>query len=135
MSGKKYTDASQPKVESRHYELEEAIRVAQEIKFAGFDETMEIALRLGVNPRHADQMVRGTVTLPHGLGRAVKVCVITSGEKIKEAEEAGAEFVGGEDLVKKIQEWMAGLRRCRGQPGYDEGQWDAWARSLGTPRS
>ena len=102
MSGKKYTDA-RASVERRPYELDEAIRVAQEIKFAGFDETMEIALRLGVNPKHADQMVRGTVILPHGLGREVKVCVITSGEKIKEAEEAGAEFVGGEDLVKKIQ--------------------------------
>ena len=102
MGGKKYRDA-RTRVERRPYELDEAIRVAQEIKFAGFDETMEIALRLGVNPKHADQMVRGTVILPHGLGREVKVCVITSGEKVKEAEEAGAEFVGGEDLVKKIQ--------------------------------
>ena len=102
MSGKKYTDA-RASVERRPYELDEAIRVAQEIKFAGFDETMEIALRLGVDPKHADQMVRGTVILPHGLGKEVKVCVITSGEKIKEAEEAGAEFVGGEDLVEKIQ--------------------------------
>ena len=102
MGGKKYRDA-RTRVERRPYELDEAIRVAQEIKFAGFDETMEIALRLGVNPKHADQMVRGTVILPHGLGREVKVCVITSGEKIKEAEEAGAEFVGGEDLVEKIQ--------------------------------
>ena len=102
MGGKKYREA-RTRVERRGYELDEAIRVAQEIKFAGFDETMEIALRLGVNPKHADQMVRGTVILPHGLGREVKVCVITSGEKIKEAEEAGAEFVGGEDLVEKIQ--------------------------------
>ena len=102
MGGKKYK-AARTRVEPRPYELDEAIRVAQEIKFAGFDETMEIALRLGVDPKHADQMVRGTVILPHGLGREVKICVITSGEKIKEAEEAGAEFVGGEDLVKKIQ--------------------------------
>ncbi len=102
MGGKKYRDA-RARVERRPYELDEAIRIAQEIKFAGFDETMEIAFRLGVNPKHADQMVRGTVTLPHGLGRKVKVCVITSGEKIKEAEEAGADFVGGEDLVEKIQ--------------------------------
>ncbi len=102
MSGKKYTDA-RARVERRPYELDDAVRVAQEVKFAGFDETMEIALRLGVDPKHADQMVRGTVILPHGLGREVKVCVITSGEKVKEAEEAGAEFVGGEELVKKIK--------------------------------
>ena len=102
MSGRKYTDA-RASVEPRPYELAEAVRVAQEVKFASFDETMEIALRLGVDPKHADQMVRGTVILPHGLGREVKVCVITSGEKVKEAEEAGAEFVGGEELVKKIQ--------------------------------
>ena len=102
MRGKKYTDA-RAKAERRPYELAEAVRVAQEVKFAGFDETMEIALRLGVDPKHADQMVRGTVILPHGLGREVKVCVITSGEKVKEAEEAGAEYVGGEELVTKIQ--------------------------------
>ena len=102
MSGKKYTDA-RTRVEGRPYGLGEAVRVAQEVKFASFDETMEIALRLGVDPKHADQMVRGTVILPHGLGREVKVCVIASGEKVKEAEEAGAEFVGGEELVEKIQ--------------------------------
>ena len=101
MSGKKYTDA-RTTVERRPYALGDAVRIAQEVKFASFDETMEIALRLGVDPKHADQMVRGTVVLPHGLGREVKVCVITSGEKVKEAEEAGAEFVGGEEMVKKI---------------------------------
>ena len=102
MSGKKYRE-SRSRVERRPYELAEAIGLMQEIRFAGFDETAEISIRLGVDPKHADQMVRGTVVLPHGLGKSVSVCVITSSEKVKEAEEAGAEFVGGEDLVKKIQ--------------------------------
>jgi len=74
---------------------------------AKFDETVEVAMRLGVDPKHADQMVRGTVVLPHGLGKSKKVCVIASGEKVKEAEQAGAEHVGGDDLVAKIQEgWL-----------------------------
>lgn len=102
MSGKKYKE-SRSQVEQRPYELAEAIGLMQKLRFAGFDETAEISLRLGVDPKHADQMVRGTVVLPHGLGKSVSVCVITSSEKVKEAEEAGAEFVGGEDLVKKIQ--------------------------------
>jgi large subunit ribosomal protein L1 len=79
----------------------------QEVKYAQFDETAELAFRLGVDPRHADQMVRGSVVLPNGLGKEVTVCVVASGEKVKEAEEAGAEIVGGEDLVAKIQGgWM-----------------------------
>jgi large subunit ribosomal protein L1 len=106
MSGKKYKEAKS-KRESRAYELGEAIRLVQDVKFAQFDETAELALRLGVNPKHADQMVRGTVVLPNGLGREVKICVVASGEKVKEAEEAGADFVGGEDIVKKIQDgWL-----------------------------
>jgi len=106
MSGRKYRE-SKSQVEQRSYELTEAIGLMQKIKFAEFDETAEISIRLGVDPKHADQMVRGTVVLPHGLGKSIKVCVITSGEKIKEAEEAGAELVGGEDLVKKIQDgWL-----------------------------
>ena len=92
MSGKKYRE-SRSRVERRPYELAEAIGLMQEIRFAGFDETAEISIRLGVDPKHADQMVRGTVVLPHGLGKSVSVCVITSSEKVKEAEEAGAEFV------------------------------------------
>jgi large subunit ribosomal protein L1 len=108
MSGKNYREAKSRK-ESRHYELMEAIQFLQKEKYAKFDETAEIALRLGVNPRHADQMVRGTVVLPHGLGKEVSVCVITSGEKVKEAEEAGADFAGGEDLVKKIQDGWLGF--------------------------
>jgi large subunit ribosomal protein L1 len=106
VSGKKYREGSK-QVEQKDYTLEDAIRLMQQVKFAQFDETAEIAMRLGVNPKHADQMVRGTVILPNGLGKKVKVCVIASGEKIKEAEEAGAEYVGSDDLVEKIQGgWM-----------------------------
>ena len=106
MSGKKYQEAKS-KVESQEGTLEEAVSLMQEVKFAQFDETAELAFRLGVDPRHADQMVRGSVVLPNGLGKEVTVCVIASGEKVKEAEEAGAEIVGGEDLVGKIQGgWM-----------------------------
>ena len=102
MVGKKYAEAKQ-KVAPGEQALETAIDMMVDLKFAKFDETAEIAMNLGVNPKHADQMVRGTVVLPHGLGKQVRVCVIASGDKIKEAEEAGAEFVGGEDFVEKIQ--------------------------------
>lgn len=94
-------------VEPRPYAIDEAVGVLQKAKFSKFDETVEIAINLGVDPRHADQMVRGTVVLPNGLGRPVRVCVIAAGEKVTEAEAAGADIVGGEDLVKKIQGgWM-----------------------------
>ncbi|MCH8819925.1 MAG: 50S ribosomal protein L1 [Acidobacteria bacterium] len=102
MSGKKY-QAAKEKLEQREYTLEEAVQSIRELKFAKFDETAELALRLGVDPRHADQMVRGTVVLPNGLGKEVRVCVIVSADKVKEAEEAGAEHIGGDDLVEKIQ--------------------------------
>ncbi len=100
--GKNFQEAKK-KVVRRDYSIDEAVQLMRDAKFAAFDETAEIAMRLGVNPKHADQMVRGTVVLPHGLGKEVSVCVIASGDKVKEAEEAGAEFVGGEDLVSKIQ--------------------------------
>ena len=90
-------------VERRPYPLQEAVPLLQKVKYAKFDETVEVTLRLGVDPKHADQMVRGTVVLPHGLGKSKKVLVITSGEKVKEAEAAGADIVGGEELVEKIQ--------------------------------
>ena len=90
-------------IEHRPYPLNEAVPLLQKVKYAKFDETVEVTLRLGVDPKHADQMVRGTVVLPHGLGKAKKVLVITSGEKVKEAEAAGADIVGGEELVEKIQ--------------------------------
>jgi large subunit ribosomal protein L1 len=102
-TGKHYEAASK-QVEARPYQLEEAIPLLQKIKFAKFDETVEVHMRLGVDPKHADQMVRGTVILPHGLGgKAKKVLVIASGEKLKEAQDAGADFVGGDDMVAKIQ--------------------------------
>jgi large subunit ribosomal protein L1 len=100
--GKKYQSAAQ-QIESRLYSLEEAVPLVQKIKFAKFDETVEVHMRLGVDPRHADQMVRGTVVLPNGLGKSKKVLVITQGDKLREAEQAGADFVGGEDMVQKIQ--------------------------------
>src|SRR4030095_2769147 len=101
-TGKKYEAASK-QVEQRPYPLEEAIPLLQKIKFVKFDETIEIHLRLGVDPKHADQMVRGTVVMPNGLGKSKKVLVIAGGDKQKKAEEAGAELVGGEDMVHKIQ--------------------------------
>ena len=100
--GKKFQAASK-QVEHRPYPLNEAVPLVQKIKFANFDETVELHLRLGVDPKHADQMVRGTVVLPNGLGKSKKVLVIASGDKQREAQEAGADFVGGEDMVARIQ--------------------------------
>src|ERR1700754_3435636 len=100
--GKKY-EAALKQVEAREYQLEEAVPLLQKIKFAKFDETVEVHLRLGVDPKHADQMVRGTVVMPNGLGKSKKVLVIASGDKLREATEAGADFVGGDDMVNKIQ--------------------------------
>ena len=90
-------------VEKRPYPLQEAVPLLQKVKFAKFDETVDLTLRLGVDPRHADQMVRGTVVLPHGLGKTKKVAVVTTGDKQREAEAAGADIVGGDELVEKIQ--------------------------------
>ncbi len=100
--GKKYNQAAQA-VEERSYGIDEAVAKAKEASFVKFDETLEIAMRLGVDPKHADQMVRGTVVLPHGTGRTVRVLVFAGGEKVKEAEDAGADFVGGDELADKIQ--------------------------------
>ncbi len=100
-AGKKYRAAA-AKIEDRPYELKEALTVMKDAAFAKFDETVEVHMRLGVDPRHADQMVRGTIVLPHGTGRTMRVAVIAQGEKIKDAEAAGAEVVGGDDLVEKI---------------------------------
>jgi large subunit ribosomal protein L1 len=106
--GKQYQSALK-QVESREYQLEEAVPLIKKIKFAKFDETVEIHMRLGVDPKHADQMVRGTVVMPNGLGKSKTVLVIASGDKQREATEAGADFVGGEDMVNKIQSegWTA----------------------------
>jgi large subunit ribosomal protein L1 len=96
-------------VETRNYLLPEAVTLLQKVKFAKFDETVDLTLRLGVDTRHADQMVRGTVVLPHGLGKTKIVAVIASGDRLKEAEAAGADFIGGEEMVEKIQKesWTA----------------------------
>src|SRR5512146_2328146 len=90
-------------VEKRPYTLQEAVPLLQKVKFAKFDETVEVTMRLGVDPKHADQMVRGTVVLPHGLGKSKRVLVVASPDKVREAEAAGADFVGGEEMVEKIQ--------------------------------
>jgi large subunit ribosomal protein L1 len=106
--GKKYLEAKSKVDPTRRYSLEEAVDLILGIRFANFDESVDIALRLGVDPRHADQMVRGAVVLPHGTGKDVKVLVFARGEKEKEAKEAGADYVGAEDLVEKIQKegWL-----------------------------
>jgi large subunit ribosomal protein L1 len=106
--GKKYR-AGAAKIEpTKLYPLPDAVRLAIEARYAKFDETVELAVRLGVDPRQADQNVRGTVMLPHGTGKSVRVLVIAKGDKVKEAEEAGADFAGGEELTKRIAEenWL-----------------------------
>ena len=105
--GKKYT-AAREQVENKLYPLADALPLVQKVKFAKFDETVALSIRLGVDPKHADQMVRGTVVLPHGLGKSKTVLVIAGPEKQKEALEAGADIVGGEELVEKISAgWTA----------------------------
>jgi large subunit ribosomal protein L1 len=105
-TGKKFT-AARKQIPERLHTLEDAIPLMQKVKFAKFDETVEIALRLGVDPKHADQMVRGTVVLPHGLGKTKRVLAIAGSDKQKDATDAGADFVGGEEIVEKIQGgWM-----------------------------
>ncbi len=104
--GKNYRNIIE-KVGSDPLSLSDAVALAKECSYAKFDESLEVALRLGVDPKHSDQMVRGTVALPHGVGKEVRVLVFASGESVKEAEEAGADYVGGEDLGKKVQEgWL-----------------------------
>jgi large subunit ribosomal protein L1 len=99
--GKKYKKARELK-EKEEYSLDESISLVKKLSFVKFDESVDVSLRLGVNPKHSDQMVRGTIVLPHGTGKTKKVCVIATGEKIKEAEEAGADYVGGDDIIEKI---------------------------------
>src|SRR5256884_4338021 len=101
--GKKYNAATDKIDRSRKYNLEEAVKTLKEVAFAKFDETVELTIWLGVDPRKADQLVRGTLVLPHGLGKSKTVLVIAQGDKVREAEEAGADLVGGEDMVNKIK--------------------------------
>jgi len=100
--GKKYSSSAKL-VDKPTYNLGEAMPLLKQASFAKFDETVEVAMRLGVDPKHADQMVRGTVVLPHGLGKSKRVIVIASGEKVREAREAGADEAGGDDIVQRIQ--------------------------------
>jgi large subunit ribosomal protein L1 len=105
--GKKYIKARELLKEKEEYSLEEAVSLIKKLSFVKFDESVDLSLRLGVDPKHSDQMVRGTVALPHGTGKAKKICVIASGEKIKEAEEAGADYAGAEEIIEKISKgWI-----------------------------
>src|SRR5438094_8784917 len=101
--GKKFTAARAQIAPDRTYTIEDAMPLMQKVKFAKFDETVELALRLGVDPKHADQMVRGTVVLPHGLGKSKKVLAIAGGDNQKEAADAGADHIGGEEMAEKIE--------------------------------
>lgn len=101
--GKNYLESMKLFDRATYYDADEAIELVQKTSKAKFDETVELAVRLGVDPRHADQQVRGTVVLPHGTGKTKKVLVIAKGDKLKEAEEAGADFFGGDDMINKIQ--------------------------------
>ncbi len=104
--GKKF-EAARKLIDKPAYTLPDAMPLVKKAAFVKFDETVEVAMRLGVDPKHADQMVRGTIVLPHGLGKSKRVIVIASGDKVREGREAGADDVGGEDLVQKIQSgWM-----------------------------
>ncbi|NIM89319.1 MAG: 50S ribosomal protein L1 [Candidatus Aminicenantes bacterium] len=105
--GKNYHKADELRRSQEEYSLEDAVGLLKKLSYAKFDESVDISLCLGVNPKQSDQMVRGTVILPHGTGKKKKVCVIAAGEKIKEAEEAGADHVGGEELIEKISKgWI-----------------------------
>jgi large subunit ribosomal protein L1 len=104
--GKKYTNAKSLKAKEE-YTLEEGVALIKKLSYASFDESVDIAIRLSVDPKHSDQMVRGTIVLPHGTGKTKKVCVIASGEKVTDAEKAGADFVGGEEMIEKISKGWA----------------------------
>ncbi len=102
--GKKYTEASKLLDTTKAYEAKEAVELVKKASYAKFDETVELHLRMGLDPRAADQQVRGTVSLPHGLGKKVRILVFTQGDAVKAAEAAGADYVGGDDLIKKVDE-------------------------------
>jgi len=104
--GKRFRASVQKVDRTREYQIAEAVKLVKDCAFAKFDETVDVAVRLGVDPRHADQVVRGTVVLPHGTGKTVRVLVITQGERVKEAEAAGADFVGIEYIQKLKDGWL-----------------------------
>jgi len=114
--GKKYIEAKKKVTTQPASGFEEAVKRALESSFAKFDETVDVAVRLGVDPRHADQMVRGSVVLPNGTGKEVKILVFAKGEKEKEALDAGADFVGNDDLVEKIKEGWFGFDKAIATP-------------------
>ena len=101
--GKKYKGAVEQIEEGKTYSLEDGVKLLRSVAYAKFDETVDLAVRLGIDPRHSDQQVRGVVVLPHGTGKKVKIAVFVKGEKLREAQEAGADYVGAEELIKKIQ--------------------------------
>ena len=114
--GKQYLDARSKIDTQKRYEFEEAVASALQSSYAKFDETVDVSVKLGVDPRHADQMVRGTVVLPNGLGKEVKVLVFAKGEKEAEAKEAGADFVGNDELIEKIQGGWFGFDKAVATP-------------------
>ena len=114
--GKKYTDSAKLIDSKKQYDPEEAVALVKQTAKAKFDETIEISLRMGVDPRHADQQIRGTVVLPHGTGKKLTVLVFAKGPKVQEALDAGADFVGAEDLVAKIQGGWFGFDVCVATP-------------------
>jgi large subunit ribosomal protein L1 len=114
--GKKYSESKAKTLNVPSSSFEEAVKISLESSYAKFDETVDIAVRLGVDPRHADQMVRGTVVLPNGLGKEIKVLVFAKGEKEKEAQDAGADFVGNDELIEKIKEGWFGFDKAVATP-------------------
>ena len=114
--GKKYQDSAKVFEATKQYDPEEAIALVKQTAKAKFDETIELSVRLGVDPRHADQQVRGAVVLPHGTGKTVKVLVVAKGDKATEATEAGADFVGAEDMIAQIQGGWFGFDVCVATP-------------------
>jgi len=114
--GKKYTESRRKVDATAKLSISEAVQIAIDTSYAKFDETVDVAVRLGVDPRHADQMVRGTVVLPNGLGKEVKVLVFAKGEKEKEATDAGADFVGSDDLIEKIKGGWLGFDKAVATP-------------------
>src|SRR5260370_1232197 len=117
MVSKRYDKASAQREAEKHYILEDAVRIIKEMPAAKFDESVDISFRLGVDPKHADQMVRGAVVLPHGIGKTVRVAVFAKGEKEREAREAGADVVGAEGLGDRVQGGSTGVDTAGSTPG------------------
>ena len=123
--GKNYDKAAEGFDQTQRYAVNEAVKLAIDNSFAKFDETVDVAINLGVDPKYSDQMVRGAVTLPHGLGKTIRVAVFCKGDKVAEAKAAGADIVGAEDLVEQIQGGILNLTR----PWPPRISWARWARS------